>query len=61
MLNAIRQAKEIESIIQVGFTGGEIFLFPELLKTGVNFAKKIRFQSYSRKQWILGRKICRRT
>ena len=43
MLNAIRQAKEIESIIQVGFTGGEIFLFPELLKTGVNFAKESGF------------------
>lgn len=27
MLNAIQQAKEIESIIQIGFSGGEVFYF----------------------------------
>ena len=44
MLNAIQQAKEIGNIIQIGFSGGEVFLFPELLKKGVNFAKKSGFR-----------------
>ena len=45
MIEAINQAKEAEMFKQISFTGGEAFLYPELLIKGSNYAKKLGFKT----------------
>lgn len=44
MIEAIDQARAVGTFHQIGFTGGEAFLYPELLIKGTNYAKKFGFK-----------------
>ena len=43
MIDVINQAKDIGTFQQIGFTGGEAFLYTDLLIKGLNHAKKLGF------------------
>lgn len=43
MMEIIRQAKELKTVYQIGFSGGEPFLYYDLLKKGLKFAKELGF------------------
>lgn len=43
MIEAIEQAKAVGTFKQIGFTGGEAFLYPNLLIKGSSYAKKLGF------------------
>ena len=45
MIEAINQALDIGTIKQIGFTGGEAFLYTDLLIKGSNHAKKLGFKT----------------
>ena len=45
MIDIIDQAKAIGTFKRIAFTGGEAFLYPELLIKGSNYAKKLGFIS----------------
>lgn len=43
MFETIRQAAELGTVQQIGFSGGEPFLYYDLLKKGLMYAKKLGF------------------
>ncbi len=45
MLDVIEQASRNKNIEYIGFSGGEPFLYYELLKKGVNYAKELGFKT----------------
>ena len=45
MINILDQAKALGTFKRIGFTGGEAFLYPELLIKGSTYAKKLGFVS----------------
>lgn len=45
MIEVINQAKDIGTFEQIGFTGGEAFLYTDLLIKGSNHAKKLGFKT----------------
>ena len=45
MIDVINQAKDIGTFQQIGFTGGEVFLYPDLLTKGLNHAKELGFMT----------------